>query len=91
MKGEGGSVGNARGFGKETVPRRGHIRLVISAVMLVALTACGQSEGSLRQGDGAGDAAWSGHIRKVHDALAKNDVSGRRARQKPGQCGAAPQ
>ena len=66
---------NPRGFGKDAVPRREHIWLVINAVMLVALTACAQSEGSLRQENGDQAGMRSVHVRKVHDALAKNDVS----------------
>ncbi|MFQ5804001.1 MAG: hypothetical protein ACE5JQ_13995 [Candidatus Methylomirabilales bacterium] len=66
---------NGIAFGKQTVARWRHILLVITAVMMiVALTACGQSEGGLHQEKGTQDGVWSAHIRKVHDALAKNDI-----------------
>ena len=68
---------NGLGFVEQIIPKWGRIQSVITAVViLVALTACGQSEGRLRQVNGAEDVAWSAHIRKVHDALAKNDISG---------------
>jgi hypothetical protein len=67
---------NGLGFMGQAIPRWGHIQSVITAVMMiVAFTACGQSEGRLRQVNGAQDDVWSAHIRKVHDALAKNDIS----------------
>lgn len=67
---------NALDFMKQTVAGWRHTHSVITAVtMLVALTACGQSEGRLRKVNGSQDGVWSAHIRKVHDALAKNDIS----------------
>ncbi len=67
---------NGLGFVEQIIPRWGYIQSVITAVItLVALTACGQSEGRLRQVNGSQDGVWSAHIRKVHDALAKNDIS----------------
>ncbi len=64
-------------LGEQTVSKWGHIRLVIGAVtILVAFTACGQSEGGARGGNGADDAAWAARVQNVHDALAKKDISG---------------
>ncbi|MFQ5881845.1 MAG: hypothetical protein ACE5I9_05165 [Candidatus Methylomirabilales bacterium] len=45
-------------------------------MMLIALTACGRPEGGSRHGSGAEDAAWTTHIRRVHEALAEKDISG---------------
>lgn len=68
---------NGLGFMEQTIPGSGRIQFVIAAVMiLVALTACGQSDGRFHQESGAQDGVWSAHIRKVHDALANKDISG---------------
>lgn len=68
---------NATVLGEQTVSEWGHIRLVIGAVtILVALTACGQSEGGSHRGRGVEKTAWTVHVRKVYAALAKKDISG---------------
>ncbi|MFQ5931538.1 MAG: hypothetical protein ACE5MM_03935 [Nitrospiraceae bacterium] len=68
---------NVLGVMEQSVPGwRGMYFAITAVMMLVALTACGQSDrGSLSGNKGEG-AAWTVHIRKVHDALTKKDISG---------------
>ncbi len=67
---------NGLGLIKHTLPGWRHIpSMIIAVMMIVAFTACGQSDGGLHQEKGAQDGVWSAHIRKVHDALVRNDIS----------------
>lgn len=68
---------NGLGVMEQTIPGRRHIQFMIAAAIIIAaLTACGQSDVGFHQESGAQDGMWSEHIRKVHDALAKKDISG---------------
>ncbi len=70
-------MGNGFGLMKPSRPGWRHIQSVITAIMmLVALTACGQSDAGSISGNTVERANRTVHIRNVHEALAKNDISG---------------
>lgn len=65
---------NAITFGPQATARTRRMRSVMAVgLVLIALTACRQREpGSL---SGNKSDAWTVHVRKVHEALAKKDIS----------------
>ena len=62
-------------FGRQAIARSRRVHSVMGVgLILLALTACGQSDAGSLSGN-KGD-AWTVHVRKVHEALAKKDISG---------------